>query len=561
MTRGNDDERDPRTGRFGRWHQLGLALGGVLGSGWIISILAATGAGWFAMLSWLLALAAIGLITVIVVQLARARPAAAGLVSWPTNTSGRAVGTVLTAGLAVVYAGNPPAGVAAAVIALDKFGVLPGMTQQCTPGAGGLPPLSYPGVGVAAVLLTAMFLINLIGFAAVVRLNTVLTAFKVALPLVFVAGVLLVGSHAGFTGAGFHLGCTSAPPEDGTATTQLTAALQAVVTGGLIFSLTGFQGPVDHGSKNGSPHVGFAMFGALFTVTGLYLGLQALVQSQEWHAWPAGVEHWTAAVLLVAIVLSPVANAMLFVSLSREVLRTAADKDIIRFSKHRGDDERIGVKALLAAYLFGLFMLIALRGWTQIITTKSVIFLFVYSFAAIAYAAYRDTDPDGRERFHRSLRVAGPASFAVATALAYYAGVPALPLSYVFIAAVSALMFWTRRNAVYPWTEDLRRARWLFGYFGMLLLLAVIRAAGQIAMSAGHGWATAIEHWHELLLGTRPMPTAEAVGDHLLVHGLAAAAFLLGLWAYYAGVRSAKQHLEAVNRKNEAATAAGRSRG
>lgn len=546
-----DNGTDPLAGRFGRWHQLALALGGVFGSGWLMAIPPTRQAGWWSILSWCLAAAMIGLITLVVVQLAKAKPARAGLASWPTNSSGRIIGTVMSAGVFVVYAGNPPAGTLAAIIALDKTGLVDGLIA-CEPGRTGLPSLTGSGLPVAALLMTALFLVNLIGFAMVVRLNTLLTAVKLALPVLFIVLVVAAGPVPPAPGD-ITFACEGAG-SPGPWSDQLAFAFQSLITGGVIFSLTGLQGPVDHGNKGKRSHVGFAVFGALLIATALYLALQALFIANDWSGWPSALASRTKAVLVVVMVLAPITNALLFVSLAGKVLRTSATQNNMSLPwANLGDKRReLPINALIATWAFGVLVL-ALSEWTQITSAKSVIFLFVYSFAAISYAAYRRTaGPDEERLFARSFRVIGPVSFALATTLAYYAGLSSLLQTYLLILGVTALMFRSKRKSLSAeWRKEVMKARWLLGYFTILALLAATRFILQWVTIAGEG--RGLPPLVDLLLGTAEFPLIRADVDHdqllvhvnqVSVHALAALAFALGLWAYRAGVRQSVAFLQ-----------------
>lgn len=538
-----DNDTDPLAGRFGRWHQLALALGGVFGSGWLMAIPRTTEAGWWAVLSWCLAAAMIGLITLLVVQLAKAKPSRAGLASWPTNSSGRVIGTVMSAGVFVVYAGNPPAGTLAAIIALEKTGLVSGLTT-CESGQAGLPSLTGSGLPIAILLMTALFLVNLIGFAMVLRLNTVLTAVKLALPVLFIVLVMALGPDSPQSGE-VAFGCEDVG-SPGLWSDQVAFAFQSLITSGLIFSLTGFQGPVDHGNKGKRRHVGFAMFGALLITTVLYLALQALFITNHWSGWPLALASQAKTVLMVTMVLAPITNALLFMSLAGKVLRTSATQNNVSLPwANLGDKRReLPINALIATWMFGLLLLL-LSEWSQITSAKSVIFLFVYSFAAISYAAYRKTAaPDEKRLFVRSFRVLGPVSFALATTLAFYAGLSSLLQTYLLITGVAGLMFWSKRKSLSAeWRKDLKNARWILGYFIVLATLAATRFITQWVTVAGGD--SDMPPLVDLLLGTANFPPVRAdMNDQLLmhinqisVHVLAGLAFALGLWGYRAGVR------------------------
>ena len=85
---------------FGLVALLALAAGGIIGSGWLLGgYSAASIAGSWAWLCWLLGGALMCVVALVMVELGRNAPENGGLVSWPSKSSGPFVGVVVAAAL------------------------------------------------------------------------------------------------------------------------------------------------------------------------------------------------------------------------------------------------------------------------------------------------------------------------------------------------------------------------------------------------------------------------------------------------------------------------------
>ena len=97
---------------------------------------------------------------------------------------------------------------------------------------GGQAPLSAAGLGVAVVLLGVFTVINAFGVRLFARINTPLTWFKIAVPVIAAVALLTQWDGAAFTSAGF------AP--DG-----VRGIMAAIASGGVVFAFLGFRHALD----------------------------------------------------------------------------------------------------------------------------------------------------------------------------------------------------------------------------------------------------------------------------------------------------------------------------
>ncbi|WP_243791836.1 APC family permease [Saccharopolyspora gloriosae] len=535
--RRNDGNGEPVA--LGRGQQLALALGGVLGAGWVTGVPATaelhkSNPSWYiVVLPWLVGLAVIGLVAAILVRLARTDPRSGGLAWWPQDRSGRVVGTVINAGLFTMYAGNPPAGALITVLALDRTLGGMGWTEEMD---GGWYALTWPGALVALIVLTALFLVHIVGGRVMLRMNLALSAVK-ALLLLMLVGNAAIAQYL----------LLPKPLDGGGQQDAYPLAMVSVITAaGMMFAFTGFQGPVDNGDRSGKDHRGFAIYGALIIATLIYIGLQVVFSHGVAESWEEPVPGSTGFVVrAVATVLSPMTNALLFIYLAAIVLKTSADQSVLKLPRLNMNRS---LQVLLVVYLFGVALLLVmtmLGNWPKVTDAKSVIFLFVYSYAAIAYRAswnaqalqYPELDPRGG-------RLLAPASFVVTTVIMFCTGFATMLWAYALVGVVAAVMFWSRFSETdHNRAEHFRRARWLFGYVTVLLVLACCHFAVRYQV------AEAPPGFVDVLLGSHDLRPFE---DLLFIDGFATLVFAVvvagaGLLFHRLGVREAESFIRFKN--------------
>ncbi|MBB5071923.1 APC family permease [Saccharopolyspora gloriosae] len=536
----NDDSGEPVA--LSRGQQLALALGGVLGAAWLSGVpemhqvYSKSGSPvYLVVLPWLVGLVVVLAVAAIVVRLARTDPRSGGLAWWAQDRSGRVVGTIINAGLFTMYAGNPPAGALVAVLALDR--TFEGVTLSYPRSDGGFA-LTGGGALAAWAVLSGLFAIHVVGARLMLRLNLALSVAKAVL---LVALVL--------SAASVHYLILPAP----TGADQdmaLTMLIPVITAAGMMFAFTGFQGPVDNGDKAGKEHRGFAIYGALIIATVIYLLLQLVYTVGVHDAWRAP-EPGSPESLLVAVVsvLSPLTNALLFIYLAAIVLKTSADQSVLKLPRLT---MRSSLQVLFVVYLFGVAVLVlmtSLGDWSEITDAKSVIYLFVYSYAAVAYQASWKAEMFPGPRGGRLL---APVSFVVSTVIAFYTGFITLLWAYALMAVVAAAMFWSRRSETdRNRAEHLRRARWLLGYFAVLLALAWCHLVIRYLLSDPTSKEEGRPEFVEFMLGREDLFRFE---DPLLYGitavALAVAAGAAGLLFHRVGVREAESFIRLKNRSD-----------
>ncbi|MFL6117965.1 MAG: APC family permease [Catenulispora sp.] len=203
--------------RFGVQTLVSLAVGGTVGSGWLFG---ATGvqraAGVGSLLSWVLGGVFMVATAVVLVELGGRWRENGGLVFWPSQACGPLLTTMVAATLWFFYALNP-ASESVALLFGDKDRLT--STDQLA----------------ALLLMVPIIAVNLCALRLVLRITLILAVFKIVVPVVVVAALLVWHFDVS--------ALTQVPRESGG--NGFSSALTAITASGVVYAYIGFQGPLD----------------------------------------------------------------------------------------------------------------------------------------------------------------------------------------------------------------------------------------------------------------------------------------------------------------------------
>jgi amino acid transporter len=214
-------EQNAERRRMSFYDLLFLAAGGVIGSEWML-------AGSFPWYSWLIGGVLILVVAAVMVELSTAVPKTGGLVFLPLQSSGPLLATVVAAGLWIFYALSPASQAAAMVRGLRVSWSWSGVIE---PSADAL---TWRGFGFALLFLLLITAVNLLGPRLFLRINNVLTAFKILIPLLIIALLLYAKVHPPSHVVHFAHSTSKPQPYD-----------FSIMLSGVIYAYLGFQGPLD----------------------------------------------------------------------------------------------------------------------------------------------------------------------------------------------------------------------------------------------------------------------------------------------------------------------------
>ncbi|MFF7264963.1 APC family permease [Streptomyces sp. NPDC008159] len=404
---------------------VGLAAGGVVGSGWL---LAAGRVYWEAHANalwvWVMGGALMLVIAAVMVELGIAAPKTGGLIFLPLQAAGPLLATFVAAGLWIAYAANPASEAAAMVRGLAYW--FPELMENGTSlrQAGDLTAstlarpydLSDAGWLCTVAFMTLIMALNLLPARRLIRLNAFVTLVKVLIPVLIV--VLL-----GFDWYGEFDNLKECTPTDaryfrGNAKEQSDGLpLHLVLGGAVVYSYIGFQAPLDSAGNVKRRGIGeaarlrWAVYGTLVGAFLLYTALQwvftqhcgglntnILQSPYAQFATELGLV-WLAWSICLNAVLSPMGAGIVFThALTREVaalsrahlthrgLQTAR-RASFRF---RGTQIDAYWMILLVNFTIGLVMLAVARGdWGKVAALNSVLTLVVYAMPGVVLVALK----------------------------------------------------------------------------------------------------------------------------------------------------------------------------
>jgi amino acid transporter len=394
---------------------LGLAAGGVIGSGWVLGAVAADQrAGSDAVYSWLIGGVLMLAVAAVMVELGTAAPKTGGLVFLPLQSSGPLVATVSAAGLWVFYAVNPASEAAAMTSGLSAW--RPGLFYS------GGSRLTLEGFVWATFFMVLITVVNLLGPRLFLRFNVLLTVWKVLIPLLVVVLLIFAQKQGPAAVHGQHGYAGSAAGQG------VTAALAAVTGGGVVYAYLGFQGPMDfagsvkrRGLMSEAARLRWAVYSTICGSIVLYTLLQ-VVFIRHHAQWATGMTEspyaqfaaaasigWIVPLIRVNALLSPAGSGMVFThSLTREVAalsRAHLTHRGLQSTQHaiiKPFGRRLDVYwvILIVDLAVGWFALLFVGGsWTALIAITSVLALVVYAVPGVVLASLQLSVP---EQFPRS---------------------------------------------------------------------------------------------------------------------------------------------------------------
>ncbi|GAA4083720.1 APC family permease [Streptomyces hundungensis] len=468
---------------LGFWSLTAIGFSNILGSGWLFAAMfAAQTAGPAALLSWVGAGVLCALVALVMVELGATRPEGGGTVRWPLYASGRLVGTVV--GWSVLLSVG---GTAAEISAIMQYAAhyLPGLYDHGR--------LTGSGLAVATGLSVLLTALNWFAVRAFARLNNLVSLFKVLIPVLTMVALFLSGTHSG-----------RLTDHGGFAPYGYAACLTALAGGGIVYSVNGFQAPLDFSgeARNARRTVPLAVLTGIGLAVLVYLGLQLAflftvpdsLLGNGWHGVnfesPFGQLalvlnlHWLATLLYADAVVSPGGSAYVGVAIdARHTYALAKNGLLPRFFMRIDPRSGTARRALLLNLLVIIVFMLPFGGWQDIVSVMGDMYLIVYAASAVAAAAFRAHDRDRglppADGQVPGVRWIAPVSFVVAGEFVFWSGWHHLRLALPLVLAGVPLFLMLRRDAEGRSTRlELRHGAWLVFYLAALTLLSWLGTFG-----------------------------------------------------------------------------------
>lgn len=458
-----------------------VAVGGILGSGWLFAPLdTAQLAGPASIIAWLIGAVAMLLIALTYAENSTLFPIAGGIARIPQFSHGRLLALAMGWSAWVGYCTTAPIEVKASLGYASSY--LPWLTDS----AGGL---TFSGYIAAAIFLAVLTVVNVFGVAWFARINTAMTWFKLIVPVIFI--VVIVAARfepSNFTSAG------------GFAPFGLPGIFAAVSTGGVVFAFIGFRHAIDLAGevRDTQRVIPLALILSVLICLAIYVGLQiAFVGAIDpkslangWHTLEARHELgplgalatsvgvlWLLSMLNVAAVVSPAGSGLVSVGSNARLALAMSNNGVFPRLFAKLNEYGVPLWALILNYVIALFLLIVLP-FQEILALNSAAVVLSFVAGPVSMVAFRYLAPNVHRPFVvPAAGVIGAIAFAVATLMIYWSGWSTIWVLLVLL-AVGAVLFFLRLAVIGKEDLEPMSAVWLGLYLVGLSVLSYFGGYG-----------------------------------------------------------------------------------
>ena len=465
---------------------LWASEGSIIGSGWLFGALtAASIAGPSAIIAWAAASVIVIVLALVHAELGGLFPVSGGTSRFPHYAFGSLAGGTFGWFSYLQAASVAPIEVLAAIQYLSTFS----WASDWYSSSG---TLSGAGILVAVILMFAFVMINLIGIRWLARVNNSLTTWKVLVPILTILILVIFKFHSSnFThGGGFFI--------HGAA---IKSILIAIPTGGIVFSLLGFEQAVQLGgeAKDPSKDLPRAVILSILIGSAIYILVQVafigalnpalLTHGATWtsladaghspalkalNAAPfysvakvAGLA-WLAFILRVDAFVSPTGTGLIYLTSSSRISFGLSKNGYIPQAFERNSERiKVPVFGIITSALIGLLFLLPFPSWSKLVGVVTSASVMMYAGAPLALGALRLQKPDLPRPYRLpAAHILAPVAFVMASFIVYWAGwstystlMVALLIGYALMFASAALHLNPNQPKV-----DWGAAIWIFPY-------------------------------------------------------------------------------------------------
>lgn len=503
----------------------------MIGSGWLFGAFhAAKLAGPWSIASWVLGAVIIMLIALCFAELATMFPRSGALVHMSHSSHGPGLGRVWGWLLFLAYVPIPAVEAEAVVTYANSY--LPVFIQH---GSDGL--LTGTGFIAAMVILGVFALLNLLSVRWLLSVNTVVTWWKILVPVLTVIALLA---------SAFHVDNLSAASDS----YAMTGIFVALPTAGVVFSFLGFRTAIDLAGESRNPNrtMPIAVIGSIVIATLIYVVLQiAYLLAVDpaslaggWNQLSFGETSgpfavlamslgmtWLATIIYIDAYVSPAGTGWMMMTGGTRVL--LANGELKAGPKWLTWISKAGVPwtTVIVMWVFGCLFLLPFPAWQQMAGYISAITVLTYGLGPVVLTCLRHNAPEASRPFRlRAAGVIAPVAFIASNWVIYWTGYQTIQFMFALIAVgfvVYALYyhFVARQPArEFGW----RHIAWLLPWFGGMWLLSGLGSLGGLGVLNFGTSLIAIAIWSLIVLAIAkatmlsPAGTRQAIEDILASH-------------------------------------------
>lgn len=468
-----------------------IAVGGVIGSGWIFGpLITAKLAGPASVLSWALGGLGMLILAFSYAEISSIIPVAGGMARLPMFSHGKT--TTMVMGWTAWIGYNT----AAPIETIAVLDYLAAFFPWLKTSADAQFDLSLSGMGVALCILSLFTFINAVGVNFFARTNTSLTWFKIAIPLIVAAGLLYFKfnpenftAHGGFMPNGWH------------------GVFAAISSGGIIFSFIGFRHAIDMAGETKSPQlvIPIALTSSLLLCLILYEIVQiafigALTPTQLANGWSnltlagdlgplavvvtsLGIGFFTV-LLYAGAIIGPTGAALVSTGSSGRLAYAMAENELFPSYFNKLSARAVPLRAMVLNLLAGAIVVLFIS-FKEAVALNSASIILSFSVGPIAVYTFRRQFSNIKRHFKLPfVQFFGIAGFCVSSLIIYWSGWNVLIVMYgalIIGLALFVVNIYYRKESVND--IDLKNALWIIPY---LICLSIISYFGSYGGGRGY---------------------------------------------------------------------------
>ncbi len=382
----------------------------VIGSGWLFGAFHASRmAGPLSIWSWVVGGLIILLIALCFAELAVLFPRSGALVHMSHASHGDGLGRIWSWMLFLAYVAVPPIEAEAILNYANNY--LPYFIQ---PQSGVLTPTGFV---VCAILLGIMAVLNLLAVRLLLTVNSTITWWKIAVPVLAVIVLIVAGMHADVW-ASAHSSVWTTDPHG----YQFSDIFTALPAAGIVFSYLGFRTAIDLGGESSNPSrdIPLAVIGTVLICAVIYILLQvaflmALRPSDVAHGWAqlsfkgqggpfAGLAAglgigWLATLLYIDAYISPGGTGLMHITSGARILFAAGQMNAGPRQLSNLNAVKAPWLAVLVMWVVGVLFLLPFPAWKAMADYISSITVLTYGLGPIVLLVMRRNQPDLDRKF------------------------------------------------------------------------------------------------------------------------------------------------------------------
>lgn len=457
----------------------------MIGSGWLFGAYHASKiAGPLAIWSWIVGAIIIMLIALCFAELSALFPRSGALVHMSHASHGDGLGRIWGWMLFLAYVPVPAVEAEAIVTYANNY--LPYFLQ---PNSHGL--LTVAGFIVCAVLLGVLALLNLLAVRMLLRVNSTVTWWKIAIPLLTV--IVLIAAST-------HWDVWSADPNS----YHFSGIFTALPAAGIVFSFLGFRTAIDLGGESSNPgrNIPLAVIGSVVLSAVVYILLQvaflmALRPSDLANGWAklsftgeagpfAGLAAtlglgWMATLLYIDAYVSPGGTGLMYITGGSRILYAVGEMKAGPRWLMTLNAAQAPWAAVLVMWVVGILFLLPFPAWQLMVNYITSITVLTYGLGPIVLLVLRRSLPDVERPFRLwGAGIVAPLAFICANWIILWTGFRTNSFLFILVAiifVIYALYYhFLTKNSV----EDFgwRHIAWLLAWFGGMWVLSALSDVG-----------------------------------------------------------------------------------